>query len=68
MTREKAESIIKSLNGFPGEDRDTVTGHSMAVSLIRRMGLRALSDEAVLRLALDQAQSELAERSEGGHL
>ena len=49
MTREEAEKTIKSLYGV--EPRDSAEGVNSVMALMAYMGLDALSDEGVVKLA-----------------
>lgn len=52
MSRADAEiAIMGSPFGFPGEDWDMEEGRLLANKLLDEMGLNALTDEAVVRLA-----------------
>ncbi len=52
MTREKAEDIVRNvLYGAPGEDYDTADGRRLLLGVLEEMGIAALTDEAVIRLA-----------------
>lgn len=52
MDRKTAtDLIVNALYGAPGESWDTTTGRELVNDLLDEMGLAALSDEAVIRLA-----------------
>ena len=52
MSRKEAERIITEvLYGAPGASYDTPEGRDMIHELVDRMGLSALTDDAVIRLA-----------------
>ena len=52
MSRQEAEEIVRgALYGAPGEPHFTQTGLDLLLALLGGMGLSALTDEAVLRLA-----------------
>lgn len=60
MTREEAEQIVRDvMYGAPGEDHDTARGRGLLLGVLEQMGLSALTDEAVVRLAAaHQAEDE----------
>ena len=61
MTRKEATSLINDvLFGSPGAAHDTPTGRELIHSLVDEMGLEALSDDAVIRLAQMHEQKEAA--------
>ena len=52
MTREEATRlVVEVLYGAPGEDHDTPQGRELLLGLLEELGLAALTDEAVVRLA-----------------
>lgn len=67
-TRAEARRIItETLYGAPGEDYDTPDGRELMTALLEQMGLLALTDDAVVRLAAmhrdrDERQTRAAER------
>lgn len=60
MTRERAERIVRDvMYGAPGEGRDTPDGRRLLLGVLEQMGLSALTDAAVIRLAAEhQAEDE----------
>jgi hypothetical protein len=60
MARERAEQIIRGvMYGAPGEDHDSASGRRPLLGVLEQMGLSALADEAVVRLAAaHQAEDE----------
>ena len=60
MTREGAERIVRDvMYGAPGEDWDTPDGRRLLIGVLEQMGLSALTDAAVIRLAAEhQAEDE----------
>ena len=59
--READERVVRDvMYGAPGEPYDTETGRTLMVALLEQMGLSALTDEAVARLAAMHQQEEEA--------
>ena len=65
MDRKRAEHVIrKVLFGAPGEEYDTETGRVLVLKVLDRMGLAALTDEAVTLLAAEHEQQDGLEDSQ----
>ena len=59
MTREQAEHVVRDvLFGAPGEGHETEPGRDLMLALLEEMGLAALTDAAVVRLAALHEQFE----------
>ena len=65
MDRQRAyDTIVNTLYGAPGERHDTPIGTDLAMGMLREMGLAALTDDAVIRLAqMHEAQERIETRS-----
>ena len=60
--RERAETNVLELYGFPGEDHNTRDGLDLLLAMLDEIGIKALSDDAVIRLsqkhmAMDQRRA-----------
>jgi len=52
MTRADAEQTINTLYGFPGESWDSDLSVAIAAQVLSEFGLDALTDNAVIALAI----------------
>lgn len=49
--RDQAASTVEGLYGIPGDGHDTPAGRMLLLELFEELGLGALTDEALRRLA-----------------
>lgn len=62
MDISEAQRHLENLYGVPGEDNETNRSMAFIEALLRELGVAALTEEAVIRLAEIQVEYETAPR------